>query len=117
MIFPGVKPGDVVTIDGEEMECTGTTGTPGGSVWLQTVGTYSYYYAQSFSQKDLEEMFNSGRLKLGRWKDERGGSSHWHVWRKYTGFRKVMEICDCGAERDLDWRTIGEGNVDKNSKK
>lgn len=108
-VFPGVKQGDVVTIDGEVLECTGSVNPARGSFWFKNI-TGSYYTLRVWDTPELVKLFNEGRLVMGIHGRISGGTEqHSHYWVKYTGLNQIYNYCSCGAKQDIDWREHGDG--------
>lgn len=106
-MFPGLKVDDVFTLDGEEMRVISHIPP---HYWIQNNDTSSYYYMCLRSEKELGEAFAAGRMTLGKPTKEKGGSAgHWHTWKRYTGLNKVVDLCSCGTEREIDWHELGDG--------
>lgn len=104
-----IKIGDLITVDGEELKCTGEI-LHINAYWFSS-GNGSYYSLRQWSHGELEAMKASGRLVEGKKEISvpgKGVCTWGHAWRRYRGLNKVMDVCDCGAERPVDWKDVGD---------
>lgn len=101
------KVGDRFTLDGTEIECTGSA--PPDYFWFKEIDTHSYFYLFLKQSAELDDLFRAGRLKIGNADTIEGGKdscAHW-TWKDYVGIREVYSYCtNCGAKRHKDWRLI-----------
>lgn len=102
-----LKDGDVVTIDGIEMEVTNAVSD---GYFFKERSSDIYYYSMIFySSDDISKMHVSGRFFLGPVKAVTPGKTacSYHTWKKYVGVRDVYDYCTrCDAKRDREWRNI-----------
>lgn len=102
--------GDIVTIDGVEMEVTNATSS---GYWFKERGGGLYYYSMVFhTPEQFSKLITDGRASLGTIKAVKPGSANctYHTWKKYIGATELYDYCSrCDAKRDRDWRDIKDG--------
>jgi hypothetical protein len=105
-----LKDGDIVTLDGIEMEVTHASSS---GYWFKERGGSLYYYSMVIHSKEtVDEMLRNGRLTLGEPTRVTPGltSCTNHLWKKYVGARELYRYCiRCDAKQAIDWRNIKDG--------
>jgi hypothetical protein len=102
-----IKDGDILTIDGIEMEVTHAASD---GYWLKERTGGIHYYSLVFHTTDaMAKMLVDGRARMGGPAAVTGGKQicAWHDWKKYVGAREIFDYCvRCDAKRERDWRVI-----------